>query len=90
MNRILVILTINTDNLPRNFQEILQNERKVVSEWKNNGCLEQLFLRPTKNGAVFLFNDINEEEVNQLMKTLPFFPLKKSIEILPIIKDQEI
>ncbi len=32
----------------------------------------------------------SEEEVNQLMTTLPFYPLRKSIEILPLIKDAEI
>ena len=87
MNRVLVILTIDTDNLPSNFPQILQQEREVVAQWKKEGFLEQLFLRPTKNGAVLIFKDIDEEKVNQLMQTLPFYPLRKSIEILPLIKD---
>lgn len=90
MNRVLVILTIDTDHLPSNFQEILQKEREVVAQWKKEGFLEQLFLRPTKNGAVLIFKDITEERANELMKTLPFYQLKKSIEMLPLIKDQEI
>ena len=89
MNRILVILTIDTDNLPSNFSEILKQEREVVAQWKKEGFLDQLFLRPTKNGAVLIFKDISEEKANQLMTTLPFYQLKKSIEILPLIKDQE-
>jgi muconolactone D-isomerase len=89
MNRILVILTIDTDNLPSNFSQILQHEREVVAEWKKQGFLEQLFLRPSKNGAVLLFKDLDEEKVNDLMTTLPFYPLKKSIEVLPLIKDPE-
>jgi hypothetical protein len=88
MNRILVILTIHTDNLPANFPEILQREREVVAQWKKDGFLEQLFLRPTRNGAVFIFKDISLEKVNQILTTLPFYPFKKSIEVLPIIKDQ--
>lgn len=87
MNRILVILTIDTDNLPENFPQILQQEREVVAQWKQAGFLEQLFLRPTKNGAVLIFKDIDEEKATQLMTTLPFYPLRKSIEILPLIKD---
>lgn len=87
MNRILVILTIETDNLPENFPQILQQEREVVAQWKQAGFLEQLFLRPTKNGAVLIFKDIDEEKATQLMTTLPFYPLRKSIEILPLIKD---
>jgi len=88
MNRVLVILTLDMDNLPSNFPQILQQEREVVAQWKKEGFLEQLFLRPTKNGAVLIFKDIDEEKANQLMQTLPFYPLRKSIEILPLIKDQ--
>jgi muconolactone delta-isomerase len=87
VNRILVILTIDTDSLPENFPQILQQEREVVAQWKQAGFLEQLFLRPTKNGAVLIFKDIDEEKATQLMTTLPFYPLRKSIEILPLIKD---
>ena len=89
MNRVLAILTIDLENLPDNFLQILQHEREVVAQWKKEGFLEQLFLRSTKNGAVLIFKDKTEEEVNQLMKTLPFYPLSKSIEVLPLIKDPE-
>jgi len=90
MNRILVILTIDTDSLPDNFPQILQHEREVVKQWKKEGIIEQLFLRPTKNGAVFILKDIDETKANELIKTLPFYALKKSVEILPLIKDSEI
>jgi muconolactone D-isomerase len=90
MNRILVILTIDTENLPGNFQEIIQHEREVVAQWKQAGFLDQLFLRPAKNGAVLIFKDIDEEKVNQLMTTLPLYQLKKSMEVLPLIKDKEL
>ncbi len=89
MNRILVILTIDTDNLPANFQEIIQQERKVVAEWKAAGFLDQLFLRQTKNGAVLIFKDVDLDRVNQLMTELPLYQLKKSIEVFPLIKDVE-
>ena len=86
-SRILVILTIDTDNLPNNFPEILKKEREVVAQWKASGVLEQLFLRPTKNGAVLILKDIDEEKAHQLIATLPFYPLRKSIDVLPLIKD---
>lgn len=89
MNRILVILTIDTDNLPANFQEIIQQERKVVAEWKAAGFLDQLFLRQTKNGAVLIFKDVDLDRVHQLMTELPLYQLKKSIEVFPLIKDVE-
>ena len=89
MNRILVILTIDTDNLPNDFPQILKHEREVIAQWKKEGFLEQLFLRPTKNGAVLILKDINEDRAMELVKTLPFYAIKKSIELLPLIKDSE-
>ena len=90
MNRILVNLTIDTENLPANFQEIIKHEREVVAQWKEDGILDQLFLKQTKNGAVLIFKDISEEKVNHLMPKLPLYKLKKSMEILALIKDSEI
>ena len=89
MNRILVILTIDTENLPENFQEIIKQERVVVAKWKEEGFLDQLYLRQTKNGAVLIFKDVDESQVNELMPKLPLYRLKKSIEIFPLIKDKE-
>jgi hypothetical protein len=90
MNRILVILTIDTDNLPSNFAQILQQEREVVAQWKKDGFLDQLYLRPTKNGAILIFKDMDEVKANELMTTLPFYKLKKSMEIFPMIKDDSL
>lgn len=86
MNRIAVIFTINTDNVPENFQDILKHEREIVAQWKADGFLDHMFLRQTKNGAVLVFKDIDESKVNQLMETLPLYKFKKSIEVLPLIK----
>lgn len=86
MNRIAVIFTINTDNLPANFQEILQHERQLIDQWAEAGYLDHMFLRQTKNGAVMIFKDLDEVKVMELMKTLPLYPLTKSIEMLPLIK----
>lgn len=90
MNRILVILTIDTENIPSNFPEILKHEREVVANWKQEGILEQLYLRPTKNGAILILKNIDEANAAELIKTLPLYALKKSVEILPLIKDTEI
>ena len=90
LNRTLVILTIDTENLPSHFPEILKKEREMVSLWKSEGILDQLFLRPTKNGAILIFNDIGEERVITLMRELPFYQFKKSMEIYPMISDSQI
>jgi muconolactone D-isomerase len=86
MNRIEAILTLDMDKIPANFQEILKHEQEVVAKWKEDGILEHLFLREAKNGAVLIFKDIDEEQVKELMKTLPFYQLKKSVEYLSLIQ----
>ncbi len=83
---IQAILTIDTDNIPENFQEIIKHEQEVVARWKEEGILEHLFLRQTRNGAVLIFREADEEKVKQLMESLPLFKLKKSVEYLNLIK----
>lgn len=86
MNCIQAILTIDTDNLPDNFQEIIKHEQAVIAKWKEQGILENFFLRQTRNGAVIIFKDVDEEEVKALMATLPLYKLKKSVEYFNLIK----
>ena len=86
MNRIQVILTIDTDNLPANFQDIIKHEQEVVAQWKEQGILESLYLRQGRNGAVLIFKDIDQVRAEELMSTLPLYPLRKSIEYYGLIK----
>lgn len=86
MNRIQAILTIDTDNLPADFQEILKHEKEVVARWKANEVLEHLFLRETKNGAILIFKNVDLEKAQELMETLPLYKLRKSVEYLSLIK----
>jgi len=86
MNRVQAILTIDTDNLPENFQEIVKHEQEIIAKWKAEGILDHFFLRQTKNGAVLLFKDIDETKAKELMATLPLYKLKKSVEYLNLIK----
>ena len=73
------------DNIPGNFQEIIQHEQEIIAQWQAEGFLEHFFLRHTKNGAVFIFKDIDEEKVKELMSTLPLYKLKKSVEYFSLI-----
>ena len=86
MNKILVILTLDMENLPSNFQDILKHEQEVVAEWKAAGILEHLYLREQRNGAVLVFNGLTETETKERMTTLPFFKLQKSIEYLSLMQ----
>ncbi|MBL7896611.1 MAG: hypothetical protein JNK50_15045 [Bacteroidia bacterium] len=86
MNRVQAILTLDMENLPANFPEILKHEQEIVAKWKAEGILEHLFLRQNKNGAVLIFKDVTEEKVKELMVTLPFYKLSKSIEYYNLIQ----
>lgn len=86
MNRIQAILTLDMENLPSNFPEILKHEQEVVANWKEQGMLEHLYLRQAKNGAVLVFKNMDEEKVKELMETLPFYKLKKSVEYFNLIQ----
>ncbi|MBL7787951.1 MAG: hypothetical protein JNM36_18730 [Chitinophagales bacterium] len=86
MNRIQAILTLDMENIPDNFQEILIREKEVVAQWKEAGFLEHLFLRQSKNGAVLIFKGIDEEKVKELMEKLPLYQLKKNVEYLNLIQ----
>ncbi len=87
MNKnILAIFTIDTENLPSNFQEIIKHEQEVIAQWKSEGLLEHLFLRQTKNGAVIVFKDIDEVKARELMQTLPLYQFMKSVEYLQLMK----
>lgn len=86
MNCIQAILTIDLENLPANFQEIIQHEQTKIAQWKEEGILENFFLRQSKNGAVLVFKNVDQSQVETLMASLPLYPLKKSIEYYPLIK----
>jgi muconolactone D-isomerase len=86
MNQIQAILTIDTDNLPENFQEILKEEQAVVAAWKAEGFLSHLYLREAKNGAVLQFNGLTVEQVKEKMASLPFYKISTHIEYYSLIQ----
>ena len=85
-NRIQAILTLDMENIPSNFQEIIKQEQEVVAQWKAEGFLEHLFLRQSKNGAVLIFKGIDEQRAKELMEKLPLYQLKKSVEYLNLMQ----
>ncbi|MFM9051696.1 MAG: hypothetical protein ACKOKF_05175, partial [Bacteroidota bacterium] len=85
-NRVQAILTIDTENLPPDFQEIIKHEQQVVAKWTEEGILEHLFLRHTRNGAILIFKNVDEAKAKELMQTLPLYKLKKSVEYYSLMQ----
>ena len=79
-------MTIDPDKSVENFQEAVKHERELVDKWKDEGILENLFLRQFKNGAVLIFKNTSEDKVKELVSTLPLFPYMKTVEFLGLIK----
>lgn len=83
--RIQAILTLDMENIPSNFQEIIQHEKEVVAKWKAEGFLENLFLRQG-NGAILIFKGIDEAQAKAYMETLPLYQLQKSVAYYTLTK----
>lgn len=84
-SRILAILTLDMENIPSDFQEIIKHEKEVVAKWKEEGILENLFLRQG-NGAILIFKNVDEEKAKDFMTILPLYKLKKSVEYFNLVK----
>ena len=85
-NHVLVIFTINTENLPAHFPEIIKHEQELLAKWKEQGLVDHLFLRPTRNGAVIVLKDVDEAKAKTLIESLPLYAFVKSVDYYPLIK----
>jgi len=50
------------------------------------GLIEHLFLRPTRNGAVIVFKDVDEARAKELMESLPLYQFVQTVEYFPLMK----
>jgi muconolactone D-isomerase len=72
--------------MPDYIQEIMNHERQVEEQWKQQVILEHLYLRPSKNGAVMMFTNTSEEVVKQLIESLLLYQYVQSVEYYPLIQ----
>jgi hypothetical protein len=86
METVQAILTLDMENLPANFQDIIKHEQEVVAQWKAEGILEHLFLRKERNGAILIFKNLSEDQVIERMQSLPLYPLRESVEYFSLMK----
>jgi len=84
MERTLVNITIDPENLPADFPEMAKQDKEIVGKWKEDGTLQHVFLKEAQNGVVFIFSDVDKEKVEILIKTLPIYKIQKSVEYLSV------
>lgn len=67
-------LLVNTDlGKVENIEEILPHEFAVVEAWKTAGVLKHIFIKEAAGGAVLIFNETNQEKVQNLLTKLPLY-----------------
>ena len=79
-------MTIDPEKQLSNFAELVKHEREFIDRWKQEGILENFFLRQSKNGAVLIFKELTEAEVKALITSLPLYPYMKTVEYFALIK----
>ena len=86
MNIIAAIITVKPEVKIEDIAEIINHEREVLKEWTSLGYIHDLYLRQTRNGAVIMFKEMDEQKAREMVATLPLFPYLLSVEYLPLLK----
>lgn len=87
MKRITVITTKYASNFPDvDFEAMKQKEIPMVMKWKEEGIIENFFVRADTNGAMLIFKDVEMEQVVKNIESLPFFPYLEKVEYIDFNK----
>ncbi|MCU0386929.1 MAG: hypothetical protein MUE38_12955 [Flavihumibacter sp.] len=82
MNRILVLITLSDSGIEtiKSTPELPKKEMEFVHNWRENNILESFFISVTKKDAVLIFQNIDESQARELIKSLPYFPYMSKID----------
>lgn len=69
----VIVNVVNYLNKIENLDEYLQKEFAAVTAWKEQGILENLFIKEDQTGAILIFTGIDEAKAKELMPNLPMF-----------------
>nr|WP_314495622.1 hypothetical protein [uncultured Chryseobacterium sp.] len=83
MNTILVSTELGK---VENIEEILTQEFAVVAAWKQQGVLKHIFVKEAMGGAVLVFNETNQEKVQNLLTELPLYKHFTKVEYTLLIQ----
>lgn len=86
MKRITVIITMHFDNSKGNFEELRKQEMAHIMQWKEDGILENFYIKSEKDGAMLIFKDKEMQEVVTNIEHLPLFPFMEKVEYLSFNK----
>jgi muconolactone delta-isomerase len=80
MKRTAVLITLRLENVVGDFETLRQKELQLVANWQKADYLDSFYLRATRNGAMLIFKNLEEEKVKELVSSLPFFPFMDNVE----------
>ena len=87
MNITAVILTLKEGVNVSELGVILKHEQEMVAQWTSEGIIHDMYLRQGRNGAVIMFNELDETAVQALIETLPLYPYFKPAEFWGLLKN---
>jgi hypothetical protein len=87
MKRITVLTTKYASKYPDvDFESLKKIEIPIVMKWKDEGILENFYIKADTNGAMLIFKDIDMEQVVKNIESLPFFPYFEKVEYIDFNK----
>ncbi|MBL0191426.1 MAG: hypothetical protein IPQ18_08820 [Saprospiraceae bacterium] len=87
MKRISVLTTKMTNNHTNvDFESLRQKEMPFILKWREEGILENFYIRADTNGAILIFKDLDLAQVILRVESLPFFPYFDKVDYLDLNK----
>jgi hypothetical protein len=87
MKRISVLTKKMTNNHTNvDFESLRQKEMPFILKWREEGILENFYIRADTNGAILIFKDLDLAQVILRVESLPFFPYFDKVDYLDLNK----
>jgi len=86
MKRIIVQTFADFNKIP-DFNELLPKEYEVGGKLKEQGILENLFIKEGMTGAVMVLKDVDETRAKELVATFPLFKYFEKVEYRIVEKE---
>ncbi|TNF43095.1 MAG: hypothetical protein EP311_03895 [Cytophagales bacterium] len=82
MNRILTWISLSESGIEtiKANPELPKKEMEFVARWKSENILEHFYISVSKKEAVLIFQNSDESQVRELIKSLPYFPFMEKID----------
>lgn len=85
MNKIIVNITDNLEAIP-NLDALLPKEYEAAGKLKEQGILENLFVKEDRTGAILVMKDIDLEKAKEIVAAFPLYQYFDKVEYFIVEK----